>query len=117
MKMRFNYDVEEVEKLTGIVTLLYRWENDKSFKTIESYVNFGEPGLSIDHVFEVVKQRTYIIQYKHSLTLHRAPANHVSYDTMFAPSSQNDGVLVIGEMKLHVNKGVSFRLTCSPVKF
>lgn len=35
----------------------------------------------------------------------------ISYDKMFAPSNQHDGVLLIGEKKLHVNRAVSFFLS------
>ena len=109
---KFDWDElrsQGVDELTGhiIVTAKGDW-----FTTKKISVKLTEDNQEIT---KQVQARGYLdtASYEYSLIPHYAPIpEKPDYDKMFAPSDQNDTILVVDGKKLHVNKTVSKFVKC-----
>ena len=93
----------KIDKITGHIILK---SEKNSFAPVKIEVNLTKDNQMI------AKQvggcyTSDIVNYEYSLTPHYTPIEKPSYDEMFAPSDQNDAILVVGGKKLHVSKAVS----------
>lgn len=112
--MDFYWNEEEIERITGTVTLCYSSGNGfGSWVESETSVDLSKPGLTIGKVFDTNFHVMYT-SYRYSLTIHRSHCLHRLYEKMFSPSEQSDAVLLVGDKKLHVNKAF---LSCHSTYF
>ncbi|KAF1764156.1 hypothetical protein GCK72_004103 [Caenorhabditis remanei] len=90
-----------VAEITGHITVS---SNNNSFTPTRIDVKITEDNQEITKVVGS-GYTTYTVYYEYSLTPHYALISEKpGYDKMFAPSDQNDTILVVGGKKLHVNK-------------
>ncbi|KAF1764151.1 hypothetical protein GCK72_004098 [Caenorhabditis remanei] len=93
-------DELKTDKITGHIILK---SEKNSFAPVKIEVNLTKDNQMI------AKQvggcyTSDIVNYEYSLTPHYTPIEKPSYDEMFAPSDQNDAILIVDGKKLHVCK-------------
>ncbi|KAF1764157.1 hypothetical protein GCK72_004104 [Caenorhabditis remanei] len=100
-KWKFDWDKlknQGIDKFTGHITV------SNLFNTMKIDVKLTEHNLVFIAQFECHNNYNNV-SYEYSLTPHYAPIlEKLDYDKMFAPSDQNDTILVVDGQKLHVNK-------------
>ncbi|KAF1755195.1 hypothetical protein GCK72_021764 [Caenorhabditis remanei] len=102
-KWKFNWielKNQGVHKITGYITL---FSANNSFRAMRRTVELTESKQEIEKEFECSNTETVYYTYSLSPCYTHIPENTV-YDEMFAPSDQNDTILIVDGKKLHVSK-------------
>ncbi|KAF1764149.1 hypothetical protein GCK72_004096 [Caenorhabditis remanei] len=90
-----------VDEITGHITVSSR---DNYFRRTKIDVKITEDNQEITKEVWGIYY-SYTVYYEYTLIPHYAPGfEKPDYDKMFAPSDQNDTILVVDKKKLHVNK-------------
>ncbi|EFP12981.1 hypothetical protein CRE_06861 [Caenorhabditis remanei] len=111
-KWKFDWNELKSQGVDEITGHIYVSSRDNYFRRTKIDVKITEDNQEITKEVWGIYY-SYNVYYEYSLTPHYALISEKpGYDKMFAPSDQNDTILVVDKKKLHVNKSVSLYFLC-----